>query len=67
MHTPYNTGKIKMGENYHPPKYVEEDSDMLTIQGWLIGDNKAARRNYIAKIAYIVLLVVAIFLAIVCK
>ena len=35
---PYNNGKIKIGEFYEPPKYVEQDRDMLEIQKWLIGN-----------------------------
>ena len=67
MRTPYDTGKVKIGLYYEPPKYVEQDSDMIAIQGWFIGDNKAARRNYIANLAYIILLAVAVVLAIVYK
>ena len=58
MRTPYDNGKIKIGLYYEPPKYVEQDPDMIVIQGWLIGDNKAARRAYWANVAYMVLLVV---------
>lgn len=63
MRTPYNNGKIKMGINYQPPKYVEEDSDMIAIQGWFIGDNKAAKRKYWANVAYMTLLATALVLA----
>jgi len=65
MRTPYDTGKVKIGLYYEPPKYVEQDSDMLTIQGWFIGDNKAARRNYWANVAYICILVVAVVLGLI--
>jgi hypothetical protein len=65
MRTPYDTGKVKIGLYYEPPKYVEQDRDMIAIQGWFLGDNKAAKRNYIANLAYICLLVVAVVLAIV--
>jgi putative ubiquitin-RnfH superfamily antitoxin RatB of RatAB toxin-antitoxin module len=67
MRTPYDTGKVKIGLYYEPPKYVEQDRDMIAIQGWFIGDNKAARRNYIANLCYIILLAVAVVLAIVYK
>lgn len=67
MRTPYDTGKVKIGLYYEPPKYIESDPDMIAIQGWFIGDNKVARRNYIANLSYIVLLVIAVVLAIVCK
>lgn len=62
MRVPYNNGKVSIGSRYEPPKYVEQDSDMITIQGWLIGDNKAAKRAYWANLSYIVLLVVAFVL-----
>jgi hypothetical protein len=67
MRTPYDTGKVKIGLYYEPPKYVEQDRDMIAIQGWFIGDNKAARRNYIANLAYIILLVIAAVLTVVYK
>ena len=65
MRTPYDTGKVKIGLYYEPPKYVEQDSDMIAIQSWFIGDNKAARRNYWANVAYICLLVTAIVLGVI--
>jgi len=65
MRTPYDTGKVKIGLYYEPPRYVEQDRDMIAIQGWFLGDNKAARRNYIANLAYICLLAVAAVLAII--
>lgn len=58
MRTPYDTGKVKIGLYYEPPRYVEQDSDMIAIQGWFIGDNKAAKRRYWANVAYIALLAV---------
>ena len=64
MRTPYNTGKVQIGKYYQPPKYVEQDSDMITIQGWLIGENREARRNRLANLSYIVLLVVSTIVAI---
>lgn len=64
MTIPYNNGKVQIGKYYQPPKYVEQDSDMITIQGWLIGDSKEARRNSIANMLYIVLLVVSVIVAI---
>jgi hypothetical protein len=63
MRTPYNNGKVKIGQYYEPPKYVEEDSDMLTIQGWLIGDKKAARRKFYERVAYCVFAVVTLVLS----
>jgi hypothetical protein len=64
MRTPYNTGKVKIGQYYEPPKYVEEDRDMLAIQGWLIGDCKAAKRERYAKIAYWTLVVLTVVLSV---
>jgi hypothetical protein len=65
MRTPYDTGKVKIGLYYEPPKYVEQDSDMIAIQGWFIGCNKAAKRERYANIAYWALMVVAVVLAII--
>ena len=67
MRTPYDTGKVKIGLYYEPPQYVEQDPDMIAIQGWFIGDNRAARRNYIANLIYIILLTVAVVLMIAYK
>jgi hypothetical protein len=49
---PYNNGKIKIGEFYEPPKYVEQDSDMLEIQKWLINDPEKLRFEYFVDIGY---------------
>lgn len=62
MRVPYNNGKVSIGSRYEPPKYVEQDPDMILIQGWLIGDNKAARRAYWANLVYIALLCIAMVL-----
>jgi hypothetical protein len=67
MRTPYNNGKVLIGSRYEPPKYVEQDPDMIAIQGWFLGDNKTARRNYWANLAYCWLLVVAAVLAVICS
>jgi hypothetical protein len=65
MRTPYDTGKVKMGLYYEPPKYVEQDRDMIAIQGWFLGDNKAALRRYYANLSYCALLVVAVVLGVI--
>ena len=65
MNVPYNNGKVVIGKYYQKPYYVEQDPDMITIQGWFIGDNKAAKREKLANIAYCCLLVVAVFLGII--
>lgn len=62
MNVPYNNGKVQIGKYYQKPYYVEQDPDMIEIQGWLIGDNQAARRNRYANIAYCWLLVVCFIL-----
>mgnify|MGYP000679825543 CR=1 FL=1 len=46
MNTPYNTGKVKIGCNYQPPKYVEQDLDMLRLQSYLIYDPARLKRQY---------------------
>ena len=43
---PYDNGKIKIGIHYQPPKYVERDEDMLTLQSYLIEDPKILNFNY---------------------
>ena len=48
---PYDNGKIKMGIYYEPPRYVEQDPDMLEIQKWLIGDPIRLRQEYYIGIA----------------
>jgi hypothetical protein len=65
MNIPYNTGKVQIGKYYQKPAYIEQDDDMLAIQGWLIGDSKQAKRERIANIIYFCLLVGMIFLSIV--
>ena len=50
MRTPYDTGKVKIGLYYEPPRYVESDPDMITIQGWFLGRNKYAQRERVATI-----------------
>jgi hypothetical protein len=62
MNTPYNNGKVEIGKYYQKPYYVEQDEDMLAIQGWLIGDPSALRKKYWANFTYICVLVVIVFL-----
>jgi hypothetical protein len=49
---PYDNGKIKMGIYYQPPKYVEQDRDMLEIQKWMIGNPDRLRLEHWINIAY---------------
>jgi hypothetical protein len=58
MNVPYNTGKVEIGKYYQKPLNVEQDADMIAIQGWLIGDAKQARIKYWTNFAYICLLLV---------
>lgn len=65
MRTPYDTGKVKIGLYYEPPRYVEQDSDMITIQGWFLGHNKHAKREKLATIACYILMGIAVVLGII--
>jgi hypothetical protein len=65
MNTPYNNGKVSIGKYYQKPYYVEQDEDMLAIQGWLIGDPAAAKRKYWANFAYGCVLALMVLLMIV--
>jgi hypothetical protein len=58
MNVPYNTGKVEIGKYYQKPYYVEQDNDMIDIQGWLIGDNKQAKQRYWANLLYAITLFV---------
>jgi len=55
MRVPYDNGKIKIGIYYEPPKYVEQDPDMLEIQKWMIGDPVKLRREYYTNLAFHIL------------
>jgi len=60
MNTPYNTGKVEIGKYYQKPLRIEQDDDMIKVQGWLIGESKEARMNRIAKRIYFGLVLVLI-------
>lgn len=58
--TPYNTGKVKIGEAVYLNKlvnqpYVEEDMDMIRLQSYLIHDASRLKREYWAKRVYVVI------------
>lgn len=56
--TPYMTSTgIQIGKYYQKPRYVEEDSDMLRLQSYLIGDPAMLKRQYWYGVAYKVTLV----------
>ena len=65
MNVPYNNGKVQIGKYYQKPYYVEQDDDMIAIQGWLIGDNKRAMQRYWANVVYTVFLVVMIVIMVI--
>jgi hypothetical protein len=52
MNTPYNTGKVEIGKYYQKPLNVEQDADMILLQGYLLGKSKTARMDRIAKRVY---------------
>ena len=59
--TPYNNGKVKIGETVYlnklvNPPYVERDDDMLELQSYLIHDPRVLNREYWIKRVYVMLL-----------
>ena len=52
MNTPYNTGKVQIGKYYEKPLRIEQDDDMIELQGYLLGKSKAARMERLAKRIY---------------
>ena len=59
--TPYNNGKIKIGDAVYlnklvNPPYVERDDDMLELQSYLIQDPRILNKEYWFKRVYIALL-----------
>ena len=64
--TPYMTSTgIQIGKYYQKPKYVEEDSDMLRLQSYLIGDPAMLKRQYWYGVAYKVTLVFVLLVIVV--
>jgi len=60
-YTPYMTSTgIQIGKYYQPPKYVEEDTDMLRLQSYLIGDPATLKRQYWLSFTYKMLLAFAL-------
>ena len=45
MNIPYDTGKVKIGLNYQPRPYVENDKDMLYLQKCLL--NKQSKNIFL--------------------
>jgi hypothetical protein len=59
--TPYNNGKIKIGNEVYLNKlvnlpYVERDDDMLELQSYLIHDPRVLNKEYWLKRIYIMFL-----------
>jgi hypothetical protein len=57
MNIPYNTGKVQIGKYYQKPLRIEQDDDMIALQGYLLGTSRAARIERIAKRIYFALVV----------
>jgi hypothetical protein len=61
MKTPYNNGKVKIGDAVYlnklvNPPYIERDDDMLELQSYLIQDPRILNKEYWAKRIYVGLL-----------
>ncbi len=59
--TPYNNGKIKIGNAVYlnklaNPPYIEQDEDMLELQSYLIQDPRILNKEYWYKRIYIAFL-----------
>jgi len=59
--TPYNNGKVKIGNAVYlnklvNPPYIEYDEDMLELQSYLIHDPRILNREYWIKRVYIIFL-----------
>ncbi len=59
--TPYNNGKVKIGDAVYlnklaNPPYVEHDEDMLELQSYLIHDPRVLNKEYWAKRIYVAIL-----------
>lgn len=47
MNVPYTTKSgLQIGKYYQPPKYVEEDDDMIRLQSYLIYDPAKLKRTW---------------------
>lgn len=65
MNVPYNNGKVSIGKYYQKPYYVEEDDDMLAVQGWLLGDRRRAMQRYWCNVVYTIFLAVMIVIMVI--
>ena len=64
MNTPYNTGKVQIGKYYQKPLRIEQDADMIELQGCLLGKSRAARMERLAKRIYYGLVVFCVVIMI---
>jgi hypothetical protein len=60
MNTPYNTGKVQIGKYYQKPLRIEQDDDMIVLQGYLLGKSRTARMERMAKRIYYGMVVVCV-------
>lgn len=64
--TPYNTGKVKIGETVYLNKlvnqpYVEQDYDMIELQTYLLHEPRQVNRAYwIARVYFVCVGIVAL-------
>jgi len=61
MKTPYNNGKVKIGDAVYlnklaNPPYTERDEDMLELQSYLIQDPRILNKEYWLKRIYFAIL-----------
>ena len=69
--TPYNNGKVKIGETVYlnklvNPPYIERDDDMLELQSYLIHDPRVLNREYWLKrvnIAFLLFVLTVLLMA----
>ena len=64
MRVPYDTGKVKIGSNYHPDLRPAIDCDMEYLQTALIGDISSIKKQRAAIAVYVASLLAVIFGAI---
>jgi hypothetical protein len=61
MKTPYNTGKVKIGSNYHPDLRPAIDADMEFLQTAFIGNISKIKRQRAAWAVYISTVIFVVF------
>ena len=63
--TPYNNGKVKIGNEVYlnklvNPPYIEYDEDLLELQSYLIPDPRILNKEYWLKRVYIMYLLIVL-------